>query len=638
MKHIVIGTGGHIDHGKSTLVKVLTGTDPDRLKEEKQRGITIDLGFAHFQADENLQISFVDVPGHEKFVHNMLAGVAGIDLFLLVVAADDGVMPQTREHLAICHLLDIKQGIVAITRCDTVEEEYIELVTEEVKELVAGTFLEESPVIPVSSITGFGLDKLKSTILKQEKQLQKVQQAGFRLPVDRSFTVKGFGTVVTGTVVSGKYLMDESAVLYPQNLPVRIRGLQAHGQTSDEVVQGQRAAVNLSGLSKDEVHRGDQLAAPGSLFNTHVIDVEAEILPDKLGVLKHRSQVKMYSGTQEILARVLKHDQFDPNKTGKQFFQLRFKEALSCRYGDRFILRSLSPLDTIAGGRIIAPKGNLARKNRNRLDEALTNLASEDESSRIRESIFLAGTRGTPAVEIPPITGISEKKAGKIIQTLSSQGKILQLSGDDKKLLDAFHVERIAVFLVRAIQKFHKTYPERQGAPKAEFMGKMGRFFKQDDISIFLDWAVKSGRIAKTDQNYHLPDFEGHISAGLEELKNKIISRFRQEPTQPPGLVNLSKELDESEDQVLKVLKMGIADDWAVRVKDDIWYLKEAIDQIENRLVDFLEKNEEITVIQFKDMTGITRKHAIALLEYFDGKHITRRINDVRILRLNKKG
>ena len=391
----VIGTSGHIDHGKTTLVKALTGVDTDRFAEEKIRGITIDLGFAHYEDELGNHMAIVDVPGHEKFVHNMLAGATGMDAVLLVVAADEGVMPQTREHLNICNLLNIKSGIVALTRVDLVEDrEMVELCKEEVLTLLEGTFLENVPVIPVSAVTGQGLNQLRNEFAKlANKFVHPEIEKPFRLYVDRSFTLKGFGTVVTGTVLTGSLSQGQEVVQYPQAREIRIRGMQSHGIKVKEVQAGQRAALNLTGIAKEEVQRGNQLAMPESLLSGYMINASLSLLKDASTPLKNRTRVRLHLGTQELIGRIvlLEGESLSPGETA--MVQFRSESILSGKYGDRFIIRSFSPIYTIGGGTLINPSPSKSRRLQQELPERLRRLMDGDEYVRSEEVIYLRSVR-----------------------------------------------------------------------------------------------------------------------------------------------------------------------------------------------------------------------------------------------------
>lgn len=636
MKHIVVGTSGHVDHGKSTLVQSLTGIDPDRFQEEKERGITIDLGFAHYIWQESLEVSFVDVPGHENFVHNMLAGIGGIQLLILVVAADGGVMPQTREHLHICNLLGIKQGLTVITRVDLADEEMIELVQEEVYELIEGTFLEEQPILQVSAITQQGLEGLRQEIARQADKLPATAQGGsFRLPVDRSFSVKGFGTVVTGTALEGKTSLDQELLLYPQEQPLKIRGFQVHQKPAQEIVPGQRAAINLSGIHKDEIQRGNQIAVAGKLINTRVLDVELQLIPGQRGIKKSRCTLKFFSHAQEVGGKLVTTSDFDFLSEAPQVAQLRLDDVISCCFGDRFILRSPSPLETVAGGRIIAPLGNRVRKNRERLQESWRGLSSDASEVRIKEAVFLAGTQGVEAKQLAVLVGIGQKVITKEVQKLAAKGEIIQINPTRKRFLHHRHCLRIGVFFVRSLKAFHKKNPEKSGARSTDFYGKMSRLYEAQEIAVLLNWVVKQKLVVKENEYYRLPDFEGGLTAQQEEMKETILDYLLQQGVQPPGIVNMSTALNLPPKSLEKILKIGHREKWIIRVKEDLWYREDILVQVKTKLLEWFQGQESLTVIEFKDLLGVSRKHAIGLLEYFDSIHLTRRVDNHRILRLD---
>lgn len=633
MKNIIIGTSGHIDHGKSALVKALTGTDPDRFEEEKTRGITIDIGFAYYSWENRLNISFIDVPGHERFVHNMLAGVGGIQILILVVAADGGVMPQTREHLHICNLLKIEHGIVVITRCDLADEEMIELVEEEILELVQDTFMEKAPVVKTSAVKGDGLDELKNSIARVADSIPEAKtDAPFRLPIDRKFTLKGFGTVVTGTVLQGKASLNDPLMLYPQQENLRIRGFQMHGKAAEVISAGQRSAINLTGIQKEQIARGNQIAFPNQLVNTNVVEVEMNIIGEKAGILKNKRKLRFFTNAQEVTGRLYASDEYDPGATGSQYVQIRLEAAVSCRYGDRFIIRSLSPVETLAGGRIIAPFGNRTRKNRNRLNESMQGLASDDETMRILETVFLSGTKGIIADQLQPLVDCSQKTIQKSLQTLASKGDIVSINKEKGKYIHCYHINRIAGFFARTLAVFHKKNPEKPGAKGNDFFGKMSLMFGHQEVLTALNWAVKNGVIEQTEGYYHLKGFEGGLNERQTALKESVIHSLKAAGFQPPGVVNLAKELSVDQKEIEKILKIGNTEKWVIKAKDDLWYPPETIQIIKEKTLEYFKENETLTVADFKDLLGVSRKHAVGLLEYFDGLHLTRRIENHRIL------
>ena len=639
LKHVAVGTSGHIDHGKSTLVKALTGTDPDRFEEEKSRGITIDLGFAHYGWNDEVEVSFIDVPGHERFVHNMLAGAGGIQLLILVVAADGGVMPQTKEHLHICDLLGIQRGITVITRCDLADEEMIELVEEEVRELVESTFLHNGPILKTSSVEGTGISELKEEIARQIEFLDiKSNEGYFRLPVDRRFTLKGFGTIVTGTVLSGRASLKDKLVLYPRSSSIKIRGFQTHQKEVDSIGIGQRSAINIAGIHKDDILRGDQIATPGRLTTTKIIDVELRVIPEKTGILKNRFKIRFFSNAQEVTGRIFTFANFDSNISDVQFVQIRLEKPICCHYNDRFIIRNPSPMETIAGGRIIAPLGNRSRRNRERLIESLSGLASGYDEVRILETVFLSGVNGITIDQLPPLVNCTQKMIQRSMQKLSSTGEIVCIDTEKKRYLHQYHCQRISRFFSRALALFHQKCPEKRGAPGTDFLGKMKRMYNLPEILALLNWAVKQGTLEKKEGHFRLPGFQGGLDKQQKILKEKILSLLQKNRVSPPGVINMSEALGVDKKILEKILKIGLSEKWIVKVKDDLWYLPEAVDEVKKILLDFFSERDRITVLDFKELLGISRKHAIGLLEYFDGRHLTRRVGNHRILRLEHSG
>jgi selenocysteine-specific elongation factor len=634
LKNIVVGTSGHVDHGKSTMVNALTGIDPDRFAEEKKRGITIDLGFAHYTWQDEFKVSFVDVPGHEKFVHNMLAGAGGIQVLILVVAADGGVMPQTREHLHICHLLGVKHGFTVITRCDLVDEEMIELVESEILELTENTFLDNQAILKISSTTGEGLDNLKQTIATYAKQISPENMDDiFRFPVDRSFTLKGHGTVITGTVLSGKAELSDELIIYPQNEKLKIRGFQSHQDKVDTAKAGQRLAINVSGYSKDQILRGNQVSFKSGLVLSHVIGVELFWLPELKNTLKNKQKIRVYLHAQEITARIILITKSDIQESDRQYAQIRLEKPIICRHGDRFIIRQLSPLETIAGGKIIAPYGNQSRRNNNRLYDSLNGLAQDNSEDRIEEAIFLTGSGGIAIKTLPPLINVPSKQINKTIQRLSSLSRIICVDSNRKKYIHNYHVTRVAHFFKKALKVFHQKYPEKTGAPGTDFLGKMNKIYSLPEILILLNWTAKQGSIIKEDNTYRLPDFKGGLNKKQNQLKAGAIQLLKKGNYAPLGIGNLSAQLSVSKKELETLFKTGIAEKWIVRVKDDIWYLPDIISEIEAQLRNYFKSHETITIIEFKDLFDFSRKHAIGLLEYFDSQHLTRRFENYRILK-----
>ena len=629
----VIGTSGHIDHGKTTLVKALTGVDTDRWAEEKKRGITIDLGFAHYEDEQGNQLAFVDVPGHEKFIHNMLAGVAGMDAVLLVVAADEGVMPQTREHLNICNLLKIKTGLVAITRIDLVEDsDMVELCQEEVAELMEGTFLEGKPVIPVSATSGEGLTELRQALSKLGKQIPAAEiEKPFRLSVDRSFTLKGFGTVVTGTVLSGSLRQDEEVQQFPQQRSVRIRGLQAHSQTVSEVFAGQRAALNLAGITKEEIQRGDQLAKEGSLLTSYMLNASLTLLEDVSAALKNRTRIRLHLGSQEVFGRIvlLEGETLSPGKT--TLVQFRLESLVCTRHGDRFIVRSYSPMFTLGGGMVIDPSPSKSRRVLHELSGRLRRLHDGDENVRSAEVIYLQSVKGVIEAEFSVRSGLSAKQSAKILQLLQSQQQVLCVDPFSKRYLHVQHVERIGEFLSKVLTIHHKKFADREGMTRSELGGKLSLIFTEKEVEILLKYMIKLGKFVQNGQYFSLAEHQPQVSQAQEAGLAHCFELIKAGGFQPYRRTRLLEELEMNEQEGVAMLKSAVHSKRLVRVADDLYYAPEQTKEILISLRKYLQDNQSITVIQFKEILNISRKHAIDLLEYFDSQHLTIREDNHRV-------
>jgi len=629
----VIGTSGHIDHGKTTLVKALTGVDTDRWAEEKKRGITIDLGFAHYEDEQGNQLAFVDVPGHEKFIHNMLAGVAGMDAVLLVVAADEGVMPQTREHLNICNLLKIKTGLVAITRIDLVEDsDMVELCQEEVAELLEGTFLEGKPVIPVSTTSGEGLTELRQALSKLGKQIPAAEiEKPFRLSVDRSFTLKGFGTVVTGTVLSGSLRQDEEVQQFPQQRSVRIRGLQAHSQTVSEVFAGQRAALNLAGITKEEIQRGDQLAKEGSLLTSYMLNASLTLLEDVSAALKNRTRIRLHLGSQEVFGRIvlLEGETLSPGKT--TLVQFRLESLVCTRHGDRFIVRSYSPMFTLGGGMVIDPSPSKSRRVLHELSGRLRRLHDGDENVRSAEVIYLQSVKGVIEAEFSVRSGLSAKQSAKVLQLLQSQQQVLCVDPFSKRYLHVQHVERIGEFLSKVLTIHHKKFADREGMTRSELGGKLSLIFTEKEVEILLKYMIKLGKFVQNGQYFSLAEHQPQVSQAQEAGLAHCFELIKAGGFQPYRRTRLLEELEMNEQEGVAMLKSAVHSKRLVRVADDLYYAPEQIKEILISLRKYLQDNQSITVIQFKELLNISRKHAIDLLEYFDSQRLTIREDNHRV-------
>jgi selenocysteine-specific elongation factor len=649
MRHFIVGTAGHIDHGKSALVLALTGTDPDRLKEEKARGITIDLGFAHWR-EGSVTFSFVDVPGHERFVKNMLAGVGGIDAVALVVAADESVMPQTREHFEICRLLDVPAGIVVLTKADLVDEETIELVRMETRELVAGSFLADAPVLAVSARTGQGLGPLREALVTLARRTPARTAGGpARLPVDRAFTVKGFGTVVTGTLLSGRVGVDDELALLPAGRPVKVRGVQVHGDVAREAVAGQRAALNLGGIEVHDVGRGDTLVTPGTLEPGRMLDARLQVVPGGSGV-RHGARVRFHQGTAEILGRVaLAALVTGPGEAGEPhtvaevgggrdaYVRVRLESAAVLTRGDRFVLRAYSPPVTIAGGLVLDPhpaRGAIrtpAARFRfesldprlwptaEAVDRALTTLLAERGAAGLARSAMV--TRG----------GLAPESVEAVIGRLEHTGLAVR-AGD--VLVAPGVLEDLGRRVLAMLGDHHRAEPLSEGLPREEVRG---RVFARAGDGVFervVTDLQQGGRLAGRDR-LALASHRVSLSADEERARQAIDAAFRAGGLRPPEPQAVATAHGIAPDVLDRLLKLLVRQRVLVRV-DTLLFSEQALQQLKAEVSSLRaaapDGQARIDVATFKERYGVSRKYAIPLLEYLDRERVTRRVGDARVV------
>jgi selenocysteine-specific elongation factor len=622
LRSVILGTAGHIDHGKSTLVKALTGIDPDRLKEEKERGITIDLGFANLAYDDGTVVGIVDVPGHEKLIRNMLAGAGGIDMVLMVIAADEGIMPQSREHLAICELLKIKAGIIAVTKADLVDEEWLQLIVDDVRSFVAGTFLEDADILPVSARTGLNLDTLKQRIRSlAEKVRPKLINGIFRLPIDRVFTLKGFGTVVTGTALSGTIHLESPVEILPSGLTTKVRGLQTHGRSVQTAYAGQRIGVNLQGIEKEALRRGDVVVSPGRFEPTRMIDVSLRMLQDA-PTIKSRSLVHLYSGTAETVGRVVIYDK-DEVKAGEGCFcQLRLTEPVVVEARDRFIIRRFSPLETIGGGEILDP--HPIRRRRGTGTEDLAVFETGDLKAAIETKVQRSMYGGCRVSEIEGwIQGDLEDISAAIHQLLK-EGKLIR-SQETLFHLDAFETFRQS--LRETLRAFHQGNPLKPGLSKEELKARIKGDRRSDKIFELLPLVED---VVAEREMVRLKEFRVSLSTAGEDMRNRILSVLDKEGFQPPFKAELREKLSIDEKQLNDLLKLLSKEGLVVRITDTVYLSRQQHDRMIGLLREFFAKKPEMTVAEFRDLLGTTRKYALPFLEYLDGHKMTLRIGDVR--------
>ncbi len=632
MKHVVIGTAGHIDHGKTSLVKALTGTDTDRLKEEKERGITIELGFAALLLDD-VHAGIVDVPGHERFVKNMLAGVGGIDSVMLIVAADEGVMPQTREHLAICRLLGVRTGLIALTKTDLVDPEWTELVMEDVGDFVKGTFLEGQPILPVSTHTGDGLENLKDALGEIARATPAKSETGiFRIPVDRVFTMRGFGVVITGTLFSGSVALGEQVEILPLGHQGRVRGLQVHGKPVKASTAGLRTAVNLQGLERAEIFRGNTICRRGEMKATYMLDVHIEHLADAPRPLKTRNRIRFHSGTAEIMGRVslIGRDLLEPGDSA--FAQIRLEAPVAVLPRDRFVIRSYSPIVTIGGGEILDVMPRKHRRLRSASMDRLQALHQADETERL---LMLLDDARLDGMDLRGLAGrltLQPDEVKKTVQELSAQEEARIIDPASLLAMSAGHFSVAQRNVLSFLRAYHAENPLRPGAPREEARGKAGGL-NEKIFDAALAHLSAADEIVEDGAILRLASHSVKIDEELRGVKTKLEAVFQGARFQPPSLEDAFLQGGGKGDANRNALQILIDEGALLRLKDNIIYHRGALSEAENLLRAHLSRSHEITAGEFRDMLGITRKHAIPLLEYFDTSRITLRVGDKRVLR-----
>ncbi|MFQ5823249.1 MAG: selenocysteine-specific translation elongation factor [bacterium] len=631
MTHIIIGTAGHIDHGKTALVKALTGVDTDRLKEEKERGLTIDLGFAHFGE----KATIIDVPGHEKFIRNMVAGVSTIDFVLFVVAADDGVMPQSREHLDILKILQVKHGIIVITKMDLVDEEWLSLVKEDVRNLVQGSFLKEAPIIAVSSTTGKGVSELKSTIEAYLQRIQRKQDTEiFWMPVDRSFTMKGFGTVVTGSVLSGRAQVGDSLELLPKRKIVKIRGLQSHGHAVEKVTTGDRAAINLQAIDKDQVQRGDVLATPNYFTPSQRFDGHLQLLESAPRALKPRTRVRLHVGTTEVMARIMPLKVLKVAPGESAYVQFQVERPAVARRLDPFVIRQYSPTITIGGGVIIDANASRHKTSDPSVMQILHALEKENPREVIEGIIFSTDFSLQTLEQLSSVTATSKETVQQLLDELEKEHKLIYLKKEGQKaVVHAKNFRELKDLLVRELREFHKQNPTKLGISKAELHKILKQRIEQDLLNFTLEDLKNNNQLTETSGLISLKDYEISLSPEQQQLRKKIEQLLFNERYATSSEKEMAEKFSVKPHLVQEVLTLMIGLGEVIRVESSIYFHTNRVKEAKEKVVSFLNKNKEMTVSQFKDLLeGTSRKYAMPLLNYFDGIGVTKRVEDVRIL------
>src|SRR5262250_829743 len=633
MKQIVLGTAGHIDHGKTSLIKALTNIDTDRLKEEKERGITIDLGFAFLNLTNDIQLGIVDVPGHERFVKNMLAGVGGIDLVVLVIAADEGVMPQTREHLAICELLRVREGLVALTKIDMVDPDWLELVQEDTAEFLRGTFLEGKPIVPVSSRTGEGLDDLLATLRTLCQPLSPRSTTGpVRLPVDRVFTMRGFGVVVTGTLFSGSLRLEDRMEVLPQRETARVRGLQVHNQSVTEAVAGQRTAVNVQGLEKTALQRGDVLVTPGRFPVTYMLDVTLTLLADAPRPLKHRDRVRFHIGTSEIMGRVMLLDRDEAQPGEEVLAQLHLEEPTVAAAQDRYVLRSYSPIQTIAGGMILNTVPARHRRRRPQVLEQLTVLRDGTAADALAVHLANAEYAGLQWSECLLRSPLDEAALRSVVHSLCEQGIGIAIDDTPPWLLHREQYARARTQIVQLLAEFHRANPLKPAMFTEELRSKFPSMAEKVFNALLQD-LVTAGELDVSRDKVKLARHTVMLSPALQAAIEALEVAFRQAAYQPPSADETLETHKLTQTNNRELLQVLVDQQKLVRLKGDLFYHRDVFAAIEEQLRTYLEEKGEITAGEFRDLMQISRKYAIPLLEHFDNQRLTMRIGDKRVLR-----
>lgn len=625
MKNVIIGTAGHIDHGKTTLIKALTGRETDTLEEEKRRGISINLGFTYFDLPINKRAGIVDVPGHEKFIKNMLAGAAGIDIVLFVVAGDEGVMPQTIEHLDILSFLNVKKGIIVLTKCDVVDNEFIELVKDDIREKTKGTFLDNAEIVEVDSISRNGIDNLVKKIDDMSNDIDdKNENSPARLNIDRVFSVKGFGTVVTGTLLEGKISIDDDLVIYPNNLKTKIRSIQVHGQSVETAYAGQRTAINISNIKVEELKRGDVLAAPNSLEESMMLDVKLSLVKHTNKNLKHWDRLRLYHGAREILCRVVPLDK-EITKSGESCYaQLRLEESIVAKKLDNFVLRNYSPLETIGGGIIIDTKPKKHKKFDENVISSLK-IKEKGELEDILEQYLKNNLKSYKTLkDIMSYTGENEELIINAIDKLIKENKVVNINNI---YVHTNQYENLKKLIVELLTTYHKKYRLRSGVLKEEVRSKVESKFKTKEMDILLE-KLQNEKVIKINENLvSIYDFEVVLNDKQKEIKDNIQKKLKL-----PEVLTILNIKDICENKYYEeVLEYMIGKD--IEKLDDTYIMdKEIYEEIKINLIKYLEEFGEITLGQYRDMLNSSRKNCMIILENFDRNKITKRDDNKRTL------
>lgn len=625
MKNIIIGTAGHVDHGKTALIKALTGIETDRIKEEKKRGITIELGFAYLDLPDGEKAGIIDVPGHEKFVKNMLAGAGGIDLALLVVAADEGFMPQTREHLGILSLLNISEGIIVVTKKDMVDEDWLEIVCDEVRQEVQGTFLENAQIIPVSSYTGEGIEQLRQaifTMIDQKTQIKNLD-VPFRIPVDRIFSVEGFGTVITGTLIEGTMKVGDPVTVYPSRIESRIRNLQVHSQDVQEAYAGQRVAVNLAGLKKTDLNKGDVIAVPDSMHTTMMIDIHLTVLKDCDREIRNATRLHLYHGARDILCKIVLLDRDSVGAGESCYAQLRLEEEIAVKTGDRFVLRFYSPVETIGGGVILDSNPFKHKRNDAVVLESLKLKEGGSDREKISAALRDYSARFETLDFLQIQTGIPKEQFEQQINKLIKDKVAFRVS--DNVVIHTDYLNRLKDSAVKLLESYHKENPLREGMKKDEFRNKL---IKYEDISVvdkITDSLVNRKVLKYVNNCVALADFEVQQDNNQQEIENAFLQGGFS-PESPDQIAARFPKVKNFKQVLESLVNTGKL----VRVEEKILLHADYYNKALTLAKEHVGQNGQITLAEMRDLMGASRKFAVAVLEYWDKRGITKKVGDAR--------
>lgn len=634
-RDLILGTAGHIDHGKTSLIRVLTGIDTDRLPEEKKRGITIELGFAHLDLGP-YRLGVVDVPGHERFVRNMLAGATGIDVALLVVAADDSVKPQTREHLEILRLLRLKHGVIALTKCDLAAADWMDLVEEEIRDLVRGTFLADSPIARTSAHTGEGLDALKQALAVAAGEAAAARlpsdRQPFRLAIDRAFTVAGHGTVVTGSVTSGSAKLGDELIIQPGDLPVRIRGLQNHDQAVPEIHRGQRAAINLAGVHHEQIQRGQELSSPGHLVPSRLLTVRLNALDSLAKPVKNRTRVRVHIGTAELMGNLslLDRDELPPGEWA--FAQLFLSQPAVATWGQAFVVRSESPVATIGGGQVLDPAAERIRKREAARISRVADLASDDEQTRAAAALYFSGLRGWQPEELARTGGVDNVAAAAA--QLAGRGELveLRLSPTRKLVVSRQALDEMLARLEESLARLHERFPLQSTVDASRLTNRFEYLGNPALVEALVRRLEAEGRIRRTPKGIALKGHGPQLTKNEQKLYEEIVERYRTAGLAPPTVEEVKTAAARNQASVPQLVALAVSDGQLVQIAPGLVLHADVEQDVRSKLAAALAEKGGLTVSEIRELLGTSRKYAVPLCEYLDQSGFTRREGDLRRL------